>query len=127
MTYNRFRDVAMWLWALKDSVFKSIRPSPAPSPANAIGDGTAGDTPEQQAECFESEELKQEALQRVRSRVRVLMVLASLFLFLVLRDTYRRWRDFDADAVWMKVADGLLNKTPQPKEIVPANANPGGR
>merc|ERR550525_1345796 len=69
MTYNRFRDVATWLWALKD-LFRPPKPQ-------------EGQQLEQQR--FPSEDAKQEALQRVRRRVRVLLVLFGLFLALVTR------------------------------------------
>merc|ERR1719330_1584796 len=91
MTYNRLRDVMSWLWALKD-VFRPDQPASA----------------EQDQQHFESEEAKQDALQRVRRRLRVLLVLLALFVVLVLRDSWRKSRDFEVDSAWLKAAEGLL-------------------
>mmetsp|Transcript_104814 Transcript_104814/g.291916 ORF Transcript_104814/g.291916 Transcript_104814/m.291916 type:complete len:241 (+) Transcript_104814:110-832(+) len=92
MTYNRFRDVVSWLWALKD-LFRPEQPAEAQQ------------VPQQ---CFESEAAKREALQRVRRRIRVLLVLMALFAVLVLRDSRRQARDLEVDGAWMKAAEGLL-------------------
>lgn len=97
-TYNRFRDVAGWIWALKDLV----RPPPAQE----------GQPKEQQS--FESEAAKQEAVQRVRRRVRVLLLLVGLFLALVFRDTRRQSRNLLADGAWLKAAEGLQLEPPPP-------------
>mmetsp|Transcript_120164 Transcript_120164/g.351185 ORF Transcript_120164/g.351185 Transcript_120164/m.351185 type:complete len:226 (+) Transcript_120164:3-680(+) len=107
MTYNRFRDVASWLWALKDLV----RPQQP-----------EGQAPEQQR--FPSEDAKQEALQRVRRRLRVLLVLFGLFLALVVRDSWRQSRDLIADSAWLKAAEGLQLEPP-PVVAAPPQMGPG--
>merc|ERR1712032_794366 len=101
MTYNRLRDVVMWVWALKDMVFKRDLPEKTQE--------TQG-MPEQT--CFESDEAKHDAVQRVKRRVRVLTVLLGLFLYMVLRDSWRRWRDLEVDSIWLKVAEDALQRGP---------------
>merc|ERR1711879_972633 len=79
MTYNRLRDVAMWIWALKSNIFPSAQKTQAAIEAEQ----------QQEPPSYESADAKQDELQRVKSRVRVLLVLAVAFLFFVLRDTWR--------------------------------------
>jgi len=89
MTYNRLRDVVTWVWALKDVFLRREDPGVA--------------------ECrFESEEARQEALQRVRRRLRVLLVLLGLFTVLALRDSWRQRRSLEADSAWLRATEGLL-------------------
>eukprot|EP00411_Alexandrium_monilatum_P044992 CAMPEP_0175465132 /NCGR_PEP_ID=MMETSP0095-20121207/70128_1 /TAXON_ID=311494 /ORGANISM="Alexandrium monilatum, Strain CCMP3105" /LENGTH=246 /DNA_ID=CAMNT_0016766427 /DNA_START=53 /DNA_END=794 /DNA_ORIENTATION=+ len=107
MTYNRFRDVASWIWALKD-VFRPPQPD--------------GQAPERQG--FESEDAKKDALQRVRRRIRVLLVLLGLFLALVVRDSWRLSRDLAADGAWLKAAEGLQLEPP-PVVAPPPPMGPG--
>eukprot|EP00425_Heterocapsa_triquetra_P020520 CAMPEP_0195133870 /NCGR_PEP_ID=MMETSP0448-20130528/149545_1 /TAXON_ID=66468 /ORGANISM="Heterocapsa triquestra, Strain CCMP 448" /LENGTH=128 /DNA_ID=CAMNT_0040171935 /DNA_START=1 /DNA_END=384 /DNA_ORIENTATION=+ len=91
MTYNRFRDIAVWVWALKDTWFKR-------DPAEAV----------HLQGRFDTQEAKGESLARVKQRAKVLLTLFGLFLFLVLRDSLKRRRNLDADSAWMKAAAGLL-------------------
>lgn len=91
MTYNRFRDVVMWVWALKDVFWKR-------DPALQA---------EEQLQ-FESAAAKEAALQRVKQRVRVLLTLLGLFCFLVRRDARHRARGSEVDRAWLKAAGGLM-------------------
>merc|ERR1712232_662767 len=95
MTYNRLRDVVVWLWALKDRFFKR-------EPA-----ATEGGASEEQCH-FETEEAKQEALLRIRRRIRVLLLLLGLFMVYVMRDSWRRRREMAVDSAWLQAAEGLL-------------------
>ncbi|CAE8708129.1 unnamed protein product, partial [Polarella glacialis] len=91
-TYNRLRDIVVWVWALKDSVCK---PS---TPALEGGDPSEASKPD----AFDSREARDAELDRIRRRCRVLLVLLGGFLFLLLRDNRRLRKDMAADGAWLK-------------------------
>lgn len=98
MTYNRLRDVVVWVLALRTNFFPkrdlAVEAPPVELP-------------------YESVESKGEALQVVWRRLRVLLVLFGLFLFFVRRDSRRRMKEFEADTVWLKVGgDALVDRLP---------------
>merc|ERR1719335_1709906 len=65
VTYNRLRDVVVWMFALKD-VFLKRGDAAAPS--------AEGAAPQVEQYYFESDDAKAEALQRLKKRLKVLLV-----------------------------------------------------
>eukprot|EP00929_Paragymnodinium_shiwhaense_P002008 TRINITY_DN102201_c0_g1_i1.p1 TRINITY_DN102201_c0_g1~~TRINITY_DN102201_c0_g1_i1.p1 ORF type:complete len:307 (-),score=73.79 TRINITY_DN102201_c0_g1_i1:97-1017(-) len=107
MTYCRFRDVAVWAWALKDTLFSK---KPAPVKDAATG-ATKAPPPSPDAEpelVFESEQARQTALTSVRHRIRVLAVLFAAFLYFVLKDKLRRRRLLQIESAWLRAAGSKL-------------------
>merc|ERR1719440_1612462 len=105
-TYNRLREVVVWIVALKDVFLKRETP-------NALG--TVEPQPVEQY-FFDNEDAKTEALQRLKRRLKVLLVLFVIFLAFVFRDSRRRRRTFErelqASRVWTKVAGHLPPPAP---------------
>ncbi|CAK0869771.1 unnamed protein product [Prorocentrum cordatum] len=113
-TYHRFRDVANWIWALKGDWSSTFRRSITAGEAeDAAAGGEASNPQEAPLQQFSAEGEKQQALQLVRRRVRVLLVLMGLFLWLVFKDARRRWRETEVESIWLKACEGL-NVVPPP-------------
>eukprot|EP00930_Biecheleria_cincta_P044162 TRINITY_DN30303_c0_g1_i1.p1 TRINITY_DN30303_c0_g1~~TRINITY_DN30303_c0_g1_i1.p1 ORF type:complete len:293 (-),score=44.45 TRINITY_DN30303_c0_g1_i1:251-1093(-) len=99
MTYNRLRDVVVWAFALKDTcVPKSLPPGESPAP--------------EKPPSFETEQDKLEEIQKIKRRLRVLALLAGLFILLVIRDNRRQRKEILCDSVWLSVAKHLMPKQP---------------
>ncbi|CAK0869769.1 unnamed protein product [Prorocentrum cordatum] len=80
---------------------------------DAAAGGEASNPQEAPLQQFSAEGEKQQALQLVRRRVRVLLVLMGLFLWLVFKDARRRWRETEVESIWLKACEGL-NVVPPP-------------
>merc|ERR1711924_231967 len=122
VTYNRLRDVVVWIFALKD-VFLKRGDAAAPS--------AEGAAPQVEQYYFESDDAKAEALQRLKKRLKVLLVLFGIFLLFVLQDSRRRRRAYAqeviASRVWSKVAGHLPPALPPPPLQPPGGMPPGMR
>merc|ERR1740123_321405 len=89
MTFGRFQEVAMWVWALKDCFKADVKQI-------------------QQKLRFDSKEAQDDAMQRSKRRIKLLLLFLALFLWLLFRDSRRRGHAASVEAAWLSAKGSLL-------------------
>mmetsp|Transcript_115548 Transcript_115548/g.323044 ORF Transcript_115548/g.323044 Transcript_115548/m.323044 type:complete len:234 (+) Transcript_115548:281-982(+) len=115
MTFNRCRDVAVWIYALRGTLWQRGSGDKAKAEEEKQKEQQQAEEQHQQQleqvlvpDCYASKDAQRAALERVQRRVRVLALLFFLFLAYVFRDSRRRTRRLKVEGAWLKAAEGLL-------------------